>query len=172
MNCNEKKMGNIVRMAVGATALLALAGCSGTAERGDSPESIATSSASATVIPIKTTAQVASAVASTKARLESTITRYNANSCDVVIERGPKGLDKASCVADKGSIGTLSTAMATTLDSQKPWPSEVQVLADRTVNRLRSTAAAADGNASSNMFHDNVLFLGQDLNAWATFGAN
>lgn len=61
--------------------------------------------------------------------------------------------------------------MATTLESQKPWPTEVGDLASRTVNRLKSTAAAADGKFSSNMFHDNVLFLGQELDAWAPFGA-
>jgi hypothetical protein len=114
---------------------------------------------------------VASAVASTKKQLETTITRYNANVCDVIIERGPTGLDKASCVADKGSIAALSSAMAVTLESQKPWPAEVEDLASRTVNRLNSTAAAADGNFSSNMFHDNVLFLGQELDAWSPYGA-
>lgn len=170
MNGNKTKMGNVARATAGAAGLLVLAGCSGASQPADSSEPAAVSSASVATTPTKTTGQVASAVASTKKRLDSTISRYNASSCDVIIERGPTGLDKASCVADKGSIATLSSAMAITLESQKPWPTEVDALATRTVNRLRSTAAAAEGDLSSNMFHDNVLFLGQDLDAWAPFG--
>jgi len=88
-----------------------------------------------------------------------------------MIERGPTGPDKASCVADKSSITSYTNAMATTLDSQKPWPTEIGGLAERTVNRLRSTAAAEDVESSPCIFHDNLLFLGQELDAWGPFGA-
>lgn len=143
---------------------LALTSCS-SGTKAESPSAPNSSAAPTPTETTSTVAEVASAVAELRPQLTENFEDFRANRCAGVLSSGQKGIDAASCVGNKLTLGSYAKALNITLESLKPWPSEIQSITQQTAERLRTVASASEVD-DPRMFDTAALLLDSKLQGW------
>ncbi|MGO4435255.1 hypothetical protein AB4Y88_18790, partial [Paenarthrobacter sp. RAF9] len=87
---------------------------------------------------------MASAVAEIRPQLTENFDDFRTNRCSGVLSSRQAGIDAATCVSSKIALGSYAKALNITLESLKPWPSEIESLTQQTTERLRTVASASE----------------------------
>jgi hypothetical protein len=95
-------------------------------------------------------------------RLQEEIQKWNDSMCVKA-----RSLD---CTTATFGLKRLSEAAALELENARPWPSEQEELADRTLSRLKAVSMLTeDGQASMSMLDSELILLDQTLQSWSAF---
>lgn len=96
-------------------------------------------------------------------RLQEEIQKWNDGMC-------VNATGSLDCTTATLALKRLSEAAALELENARPWPSEQEELADRTLSRLTAVARLTkDGQASTSMLDSELKFLDQTLQSWSAF---
>ncbi|WP_157366214.1 hypothetical protein [Arthrobacter sp. Soil763] len=108
---------------------------------------------------------MANAVAELRPKITENFDEFRTNRCSGVLSSGQTGIDAATCVGNQIALGSYAKALNITLESLKPWPSEIESLTQQTTERLKTVASTSEMD-DSRMFDTAVLLLNSKLQGW------
>ena len=156
----------LLKRSLGLTLMLVLALTSCTSSMQDSAPSAPSSSAAPSPADLTSTvAEVVSAVAEHRPQLTENFDDFRTNRCSGVLSSGQTGIGAAACVGSKIALGSYAKALNITLESLKPWPSEIESLTQQTTERLKTVAYTSEMD-DSRMFDTAALLLNSKLQGW------
>ena len=147
--------------------MITLGGCAGAPAASPTEAPSASASIEASPSPTATPATVKdlkhTAISADRYAMDAAKAKWKDDLCVLHLQgRLAGGPEKEDCTTQMHQLGVYAAELADKFEGQKPWPAEVEELADRTVRDLRGAAARADGD-DAQWFDTQLLRVGVSL---------